>query len=58
MPECRADSLISLRRIYVLFVIEVNTRYVHLLGVSSNPDGPWTIQQVRKVLAELGERTS
>ena len=36
------DCALSLRRIYVFFVIEVNTRYVHVLGVTSNPDGPWT----------------
>jgi putative transposase len=29
----------SLRRIYVSFVIEVNTRYIHILGATGNPDG-------------------
>ena len=38
--------------------IEVNTRYVHLLGVTSNPDGPWTTQQALSLLADLGERTA
>jgi putative transposase len=36
------DCAISLRRIYVFFVIEVNTRYVHILSATSNPDGAWT----------------
>jgi hypothetical protein len=47
---------IRLRRLYVLFFIEHDTRRVRLAGVTANPDSRWVTQQARNLLLVLEER--
>jgi transposase InsO family protein len=46
---------VLLRRYYVLFVIELERRVVHVLGVTTNPNGPWVTQVARNLAADLEE---
>lgn len=51
-----ADTVL-LRRLYVLFFIELDTRNVFVTGVTAHPTGAWVVQQARNLSFELSERT-
>ena len=37
----------------MLFAIEVKSRFVHVLGVTRHPDGPWATQAARNLVGDL-----
>jgi putative transposase len=41
---------VLLRHYYVLFFIELDTRRVHLAGITTNPTGAWTTQAARNFM--------
>ena len=47
-------TLEGLKRYLVLFVIELRTRYVHVVGIHPQPDGAW-MEQMARNLTDPGE---
>jgi len=45
-----------LRRLHVLFFVELERRRVHLAGVTANPNGVWVVQQARNLVMSMAEQ--
>jgi putative transposase len=54
--NCFTVDTVWLRRLYVLFFIELGTRRVHLAGVTAHPNGAWVTQQARNLLLPVEGR--
>lgn len=49
---CCVDT-VTLRRLHILFFIEIGSRRVHLAGITTNPTGAWTTEAARNFFMRL-----
>jgi len=47
------DCAVTLKRLYVAFVIEIDSRRVHLLGITEHPTSQWATQLARELTWQL-----
>ena len=47
---------VVLKRLYVLFFIELDTRRVYVIGITAHPTGSWVVQQARNLTMALEDR--
>ena len=55
MDFFHADT-VSLRLLYCMAAMEISTRRVHLLGITTHPTGSWADQQARELAMALDGR--
>jgi putative transposase len=53
-----AVDTLFFRRLYVLVFIELQTRIVHLAGVTADPTGAWVTQQARNLIGTVTDRAA
>jgi putative transposase len=49
---------VRLTTLYVLFIIELGTRRVRLVGVTDHPNGSWVVQRARELSMERERETA
>jgi putative transposase len=49
---------VGLTRLYVLFILEIDRRRVHLAGVTAHPTGAWVAQAACNLLMDIGEHAT
>ena len=52
------DCAVTLQRLYRLFVMEIGSRLRAHPRITANADGLWTMQRIRNLLIDLGDRAT